>query len=189
MGALLIFMKSHEGLNETMLNELEKKIVFAIQSDIPIVERPYRLLAERLQIDEETFLNTLRGLCERGIVRRLGATLRHQKSGYEANAMTAWQVSEERVEAVGQAMAKYREISHCYRRDPAPGWPYNLYTMIHARNEEACRAIASAISRETGVDTYILLFSRREMKKTSMTYFLEDIFPESTSAAASTVSS
>jgi DNA-binding Lrp family transcriptional regulator len=169
-------MKSHEGLNETMLNELEKKVIFSIQGDIPIVERPYRVLAERLQIDEETFLNTLRGLCERGIVRRLGATLRHQKSGYEANAMTAWQVAEDRVEEVGRIMAGFREVSHCYRRDPAPGWPYNLYTMIHGRNEEGCRAVAEAISRKTGVSAYLLLFSRKEMKKTSMTYFAEDAF-------------
>lgn len=157
-----------------MLSELEKKIIFSIQNDIPIVERPYRVLADRLHIDEETFLKTLQGLCDRGIVRRLGATLRHQKSGYEANAMTAWQVDENRVEEVGQAMARYREISHCYRRDPAPGWPYNLYTMIHARSEEACRTIAAAISRATGVDRYLLLFSRKEMKKTSMMYFPED---------------
>jgi DNA-binding Lrp family transcriptional regulator len=68
--------------------------------------------------------------------------LRHQKSGFQANAMTAWQVDEDRIEAVGKIMASFREVSHCYRRDPADGWPYNLYTMIHGKSEADCRNTA-----------------------------------------------
>ncbi|MFZ3047754.1 MAG: Lrp/AsnC family transcriptional regulator, partial [Desulfatirhabdiaceae bacterium] len=59
-------------------------------------------------------------------------------------------------------------------RNPAPGWPYNLYTMIHARDEASCIEIARKISVETDVGDYELLFSRKEMKKTSMEYFRDD---------------
>jgi len=154
-----------------MLTDLEKKIITAIQDDIPITARPYRLISESIGISESDFLETLQDLCTRGVVRRLGATLRHQKSGYEANAMTAWQVEEERVDEVGRKMAAFREVSHCYRRNPSSRWPYNLYTMIHARNESACVEIARSISDATAVPSYKLLFSRRELKKTSMEYF------------------
>ena len=109
-----------------MLTTLEKKIIAAIQTDIPIVERPYREIALKLGIAENDLLDTLRDLCERGVIRRFGATLRHQKSGFAANAMVAWQVDEGRIEAVGRVMASSRNISHCYRRDPNPKWPYNL---------------------------------------------------------------
>lgn len=156
-----------------VLTDLEKKVIASIQGDIPIVSRPYQVLAERVGIPEETFLDILQHLTEKGVIRRFGATLRHQKSGYQANAMTAWQVEEARIEEVGQIMASFRAVSHCYRRDPAEGWPYNLYTMIHGKSEADCHATARKMSAKAGVQTYQLLFSRQELKKISMTYFPE----------------
>ena len=154
-----------------MLNKLEKKVIAALQGDIPICARPYRELAERTGITEKEFLATLADLRRRDLIRRFGATLRHQKSGYSANAMGAWQVAESRVEEVGRIMAACRQISHCYRRNPTRNWPYNLYTMIHAESEDACWNIARDLAKQTRVEHFTLLFSRRELKKTSMTYF------------------
>jgi DNA-binding Lrp family transcriptional regulator len=128
--------------------ELEKQVMAAIQQDIPIAERPYMEMADQLGITENRMIEVLEDLCRRGVIRRFGATLRHQKSGFQANAMTAWQVDEDRIENVGRIMAASPHVSHCYRRNPAPDWP--------------------------GVETYSLLFSRRELKKTSMKYFSED---------------
>jgi DNA-binding Lrp family transcriptional regulator len=154
-----------------MLTELDKKIIAAIQGDLPITARPYLEIARNLELTEEALLDRLKNLCRMGVIRRFGATLRHQKSGFEANAMVAWQVAEDRIEAVGDQMAGFGEVSHCYRRDPTPQWPYNLYTMIHARDEAACHDTVRRISAATGVPAYTLLFSRRELKKTSMAYF------------------
>lgn len=154
-----------------MLTDTEKKVIAAIQGDIPIVARPYQVLAESIDMSEATLIETLQGLTEKGVIRRFGATLRHQKSGYQANAMTAWRVPEERIEAVGRIMASFRAVSHCYRRDPAEDWPYNLYTMIHGKSEDDCRETARTIAAKTGIDTYQMLFSKRELKKISMTYF------------------
>ena len=154
-----------------MLTELEKKIIAALQEDIEITERPYLGIARKLEISEPVLLETLQGLGDRGIIRRYGATLRHQKTGFTANAMAAWQVDEARIDEVGSKMASFREVSHCYRRNPTDRWPYNLYTMIHASDEDACRQTAQNMSEATSVDTYTLLFSRKELKKTSMVYF------------------
>ena len=157
-----------------MLTDLEKKIIAAIQEDMAITERPYLEISEKLGITEDTLLATLQSLCERGIIRRYGATLRHQKTGFTANAMAAWQVAENRVEEVGNRLASFKEVSHCYRRNPTQGWPFNLYTMIHANDEESCRQTARNMSQEAGVENYSLLFSRKELKKTSMVYFPSD---------------
>ncbi len=154
-----------------MLTELDKKIIASIQGDIPITERPYLEIAENLGISEEMLLERLKKLCDEGVMRRFGATIRHQKSGYEANAMVAWKVDEDRVDAVGEKMASFSSVSHCYRRNPKDDWPYNLYTMIHAKDEASCWEIARNISIETSIDNYTLLFSRKELKKTSMEYF------------------
>lgn len=157
-----------------MLSETEKKVIAAVGGDIPVAERPFLELARASGLSEEVFLETLRGLIARGLIRRFGATLRHQQSGYRANAMGAWRVPEERVEEVGLIFASFREVSHCYRRNPLPPWPYNLYTMIHADDEEACRRTARRMAEAGGVSDYLLLFSREELKKTSMAYFADD---------------
>lgn len=157
-----------------MLTELEKKVIASIQGDIPLTDRPYRMISQALGISEEKLLTVLADLCARGVIRRFGATLRHQKSGFEANAMTAWKVAEERIDEVGRIMAKSRHVSHCYRRSATKNWPYNLYTMIHGRDEEACKETAQKLAEKADVNDYVLLFSKKELKKTSMAYFPED---------------
>ncbi len=157
-----------------MLTKLEKLVIAAIQGDMPITEQPYRDIALSLHIDESQLLDTLNDLVRRGVIRRFGATLRHQKSGFNANAMTAWRVDESRIEAVGRIMAEFNEVSHCYRRDPKPDWPYNLYTMIHGIDEQHCHKTAEKMAAKADVDDFCLLFSRRELKKTSMKYFTND---------------
>lgn len=161
-----------------MVSELEKNVIAAIQGDIDAVERPYAAIARSLDISEETLLDTLRDLCDRGVIRRFGATIRHQKSGYSANAMIAWQVAEDRVDAVGETLASFKQVSHCYRRNPAGDWPYNLYTMVHARDEDTCIATARQMAAAAGVERYALLFSVRELKKTSMQYFSNEFDDE-----------
>ena len=157
-----------------MLTDIEKKVVASIQQDMPVTAKPYRQIADRLGVSEDTLLEILRGLCDRGVMRRFGATLRHQRTGYRANAMAAWRVPENRIEEVGAVMASFRQVSHCYRRNPTPRWPYNLYTMIHADDEAACRDTARAMAAAAAVADYALLFSREELKKTSMVYFATD---------------
>ena len=155
-----------------MLTDLEKNIIKAVQGDLPITPTPYGDIAKDLGITEEMLLDTLQSLCDRGVIRRFGATLRHQKSGFTANAMVAWCVEEERADQVGEIFAAFKEVSHCYHRQSTHDWPYNLYTMVHASDEANCRETAARMAEQAGVSDYELLFSREELKKTSMQYFV-----------------
>ena len=155
-----------------MLTDLEKQIISQIQGDLPICQRPYQPIADCLGISEQKLLEHLRELNARGVIRRFGATLRHQKSGFTANAMVAWRVEEERAEQVGEIFAAFKAVSHCYHRKPTQDWPYNLYTMVHASDEANCRETASRMAEQAAVTEYALLFSREELKKTSMRYFV-----------------
>ena len=157
-----------------MLTELEKRIIASIQEDMKITAQPYLAISEKLGITETQLLDHLKDLGQRGVIRRFGATLRHQRTGFSANVMVAWMVDEDRIEEVGQKMATFDQVSHCYRRNPTPDWPYNLYTMVHATSEQACQETARKMSRATFVQDYTLLFSREELKKTSMVYFPSD---------------
>lgn len=156
-----------------MLNELEKAIVRELQGDLPLVKKPYQAIAERLGITEEELLQKMREMKERGIIRRLGVALCHREVGFVANAMVVWIVPEERAAEVGKLMAAFPEVSHCYQRPTYPDWPYNLFTMIHAKTVEECEKVAASISQAVQVDDYQLLFSTEELKKSSMQYFME----------------
>jgi DNA-binding Lrp family transcriptional regulator len=154
-----------------MVDALDKKIIGLIQGDLPLDPRPFAVMAEKIGISEEEFVERVRSLKERGVIRRFGATLRHQEAGFSSNAMIAWIVPERKVDEAGETMAQFREVTHCYQRRPQKDWKYNLYTMIHGDNENECFKIAQRISHETGIEDYILLFSAKEFKKTSMQYF------------------
>jgi hypothetical protein len=43
--------------------------------------------------------------------------------------------------------------------------------MVHGRNEADCRQVVQLLRQETGLEHCELLFSREELKKTSMQYF------------------
>ncbi len=154
-----------------MIDDLDKKVIRLIQGDIPVEKKPFAVLAEKIGITEESFLERVKKLKEEGIMRRFGATLRHQKAGYGSNAMIAWLVPEERINEVGEMLARFREVTHCYQREPQEDWPYNLFCMIHGNNREQCVEIAGKMATVVGIGEYTLLFSEKEFKKTSMEYF------------------
>ncbi len=158
-----------------MLSPREKEMIRVLQEGVPLVSRPYRVLAEKLRMSEEELLDVVKDFIRRGIIRRFGALVRHQDLGYGANALVVWQVPEERIEEVGLLMAAFDEVSHCYQRPPRlPDWPYNLFTMIHGRSPDDCREIAARLARASGIEDYLLLFSTAELKKSCMNYFLEE---------------
>jgi DNA-binding Lrp family transcriptional regulator len=158
-------------MNLLMIDERDKSIIGLIQGDLPLEKRPFEKMAQGLEMTEEEFLERVRALKKRGIIRRFGATLRHQEAGFSSNAMVAWIVPDGRIEDVGMAMSEFREVTHCYQRKPQKDWKYNLFTMVHGDDREACFRVAKRMSQATGMAKYILLFSEKEFKKTSMAYF------------------
>lgn len=155
------------------LSELDMQIVKELQSGLPLVTKPFEVLARRVGISEEEFIARVHAIQQQGIMRRIGAALRHRKVGFVANAMIVWQIPEEKIEAVGKLMAGLPEVTHCYQRASAPQWPYNLYTMVHGHNREECRVTAEKLAELVGVKQYRLLFSVAELKKSSMKYFMD----------------
>lgn len=155
-----------------MLNELEKQIVRELQDGLPLVPRPFMAIAEKLNISEEELLVKVKDFMERGVIRRFGAAVKHQELGFVANAMVVWNVPEKRIDEIGQRLATFEEVSHCYHRPNRPGWPYTLFTVVHGTNPQECREVAARLSQNVGIDDYQMLFSTAELKKSSMKYFV-----------------
>lgn len=143
----------------------------ALQNDLPVVSRPFALLAADAGMAEEDLLGHAQRLLAEGRMRRFAAVLHHRRAGFAANGMGVWNVPDERAMEVGEQMATFSAVSHCYQRPRYPDWPYNLFTMIHGRTIEECERVAAAISAQTGITDYSLLFSTREFKKVRVRYF------------------
>ncbi|MEW5806215.1 MAG: Lrp/AsnC family transcriptional regulator [Acidobacteriota bacterium] len=157
------------------VSDTEKNIVRVLQDDLPLVPSPFLEMSKRCGMNVNEFLKSAAHLRERGIMRRFAAVLHHRRAGYAANGMGTWVVPKDQVEYFGRTAAGFKAVSHCYERPPCPpDWPYNLFTMIHARSEHECKEIAEKISAETGIADYRLLFSIREFKKVRVIYFEDD---------------
>jgi siroheme decarboxylase len=155
------------------LSDIDKRIIASLQGDFPIVENPYSVLADRLGISEDLLIDRVLFLSETGILKRLSAVVRHGRVGYTSNALVVWDVADEHVEAAGRAMSDFEQVSHCYERHRNESWDFNMYTMVHAKSDDECLAIVAELSRVTGVSDYSVLFSERELKKSSVVYFKE----------------
>jgi DNA-binding Lrp family transcriptional regulator len=153
------------------LTPLEKRIIHELQKDLPVTSRPFAEVAKTVGISETELLEKVKEFVANGTIRRFGATLWHQRSGFDSNAMVVWEVAPERAEEVGAIFASFREVSHCYQRPALPNWPYRIFTMIHGSSREVCQEIAKIMADAAGVKDYELLFTEEELKKTTMEYF------------------
>lgn len=158
---------------DRILSEKEKDLVRLLQDDIPLTPAPFADMGAAVGMSEAEVLEKVRQWLAEGTIRRFGAMVRHQRLGYKANAMSAWDVPDERTEEVGAMFSEAGEVSHCYQRPRAEGWDYNVFAMIHAATPGECQEVAAKLSERAGISKYDLLFSSREFKKISMRYFVE----------------
>jgi DNA-binding Lrp family transcriptional regulator len=154
-----------------VIAEMDKKIIAHLQGDLELTTRPFAALAKELGINEAQIVERIQDLFDKGIMRRFGATLRHQQSGFSANVMVAWRVKPDKTEEAGEKLASYRFVSHCYERETNKHFPFNLYTMVHGRTKKECLDQVKEMARAIEAEDHALLFSKRELKKTSMRYF------------------
>jgi DNA-binding Lrp family transcriptional regulator len=152
------------------LTEENLDYVRVLQQDLPLEPTPYRGWAKSLGVRQTRMLAKAKDLEASGVMRRFAAVLRHQEAGFVANAMICWRIPEELLLDLGYRLASYPQVSHCFQRPVYPDWPYNIYSMVHARSREGCKKIARRMSREIGVDDYEILYSTKEYKKERVRY-------------------
>lgn len=150
------------------MDDNDTQLLKSIQDGIPITPRPFKEIADRLGLSEEQVIARIGQLHQDGVIRRFGASVGHRAIGFTANAMCTWNVPDNRVEDVGAIMSGFSEVTHCYERPRRNGWPYNLFTMVHAYTRDECRKVAKQISSATGIEDYNILFSEKEFKKTGV---------------------
>ncbi|NIA07985.1 MAG: radical SAM protein [Actinobacteria bacterium] len=157
------------------LHERQKQLVRLLQEGLPLVPEPFAEMAKQVDFSAKDIVQQITDWLDAGLIRRFGAVVRHQKLGFESNGMAVFEVTEDRIQAIGKEMAEYPEISHCYRRPSLDDWNYNLFAMVHGRTEAEVRRFVDCLAEQLKISKYDVLFSTTEYKKTSMKYFLEAV--------------
>jgi chlorite dismutase/DNA-binding Lrp family transcriptional regulator/nitrite reductase/ring-hydroxylating ferredoxin subunit len=158
------------------LTERDKALIRAVQDDMPLVPAPFAAMADTAGISEAELFAWFEEMQAMGYLRRVAGILRHQKAGFTDNGMVTWKVPEEVIDEAGKIAASYPQVSHCYRRPIYEDWPYNLFSMIHARSRENCQEIADQMAKELaslGITEYAILYSTKEYKKDRVRYFVD----------------
>ncbi|NQE05238.1 putative HTH-type transcriptional regulator [ANME-1 cluster archaeon GoMg1] len=150
-------------------DETDQAILRAAQEGIPVVKEPFEGIAKEAGISQDEVIARLKKLINGSVIKRLGISINQRKVGIVANAVVAWKVPQEQVDSVGNVLAAYREITHCYERVTMPGkWEHNLFTVIHGYSRESVEEIAERLSEVVGISDFLVLFSNEQFKRTSV---------------------
>ena len=146
----------------------ERRTILVTRSEegFPLEAEPFDALGEAAGLEGERVLAFFRRSRDRRRLLRVGLTLRHRLLGWRENLLVGWQVPESRLERAGQAASACPGVSHCYARGDAPGWPYNLYAMLHARTEGELRDLLAWLEGRVLPTDRVLLPTREELRKT-----------------------
>lgn len=151
------------------MEKIDKAILHAMQDGILMLKEPFAEVAKKTGISQDEVIDRLKRLISEGVMRRFGVSVNQRKIGITANALVVWKVPQNRVEEVGKTMSSYREITHCYERQTIPGkWEYNLFTVIHEYDHESGKQFAKKLSKAVGLKEYMVLFSVKQLKRTSV---------------------
>ena len=157
-----------------VFSDREKELIRKIQANLPLEEEPFTAVAQELKWNPDELLQKLASWKEAGILRRIAFILRHRVAGFAANGMCVWPVAEADVERAGRLLAGAPEVTHCYERPSSPSVPFNLYAMIHAREQAVAKETFQRLSKLASLSGGRMLISVREFKKTSPIFFMEE---------------
>lgn len=130
----------------TPADELDLRILDALQRDIPLVPRPWEAVAAMLGIPEAVLLERLERLSREGIVRGISPIIESRPLGINAATLVALPVPEERIREVADIITRYPDVSHNFRRDHR----YSLWFTLSAKDEQGLQEVLQEILERTG---------------------------------------
>lgn len=157
------------------LTDNDRALIAAIQHGLPLSPRPYADVGAKIGMSEQEVIARIDALISGGVIKRFGVVVNHQECGYRANALVVWRVPEEKTAEIGKRFTQFPFVTLCYRRAKRlPEWPYNLYTMIHARDRAEALGNLARLIAEPGAWhlPYQILFSRRRFKQGGAQYMI-----------------
>ncbi|MDO9036161.1 MAG: AsnC family transcriptional regulator [Methanoregula sp.] len=128
-------------------DQIDLVILNALQDDLLLVSRPWKVIADRLGISEKEILRRMKMLKDTGIIRGISPVLESRHLGLHAATLVALHVPENRVDEIANIISSYAEVSHNFQRDHY----YSLWFTISSQNEEGVKKVLDEILQQTGI--------------------------------------
>jgi DNA-binding Lrp family transcriptional regulator len=146
------------------LSKTEKQILSKLEDDLDVISEPFDFLCSE-GLGTEEVLRIIQGLIDKGVIRRIAAVVDHRKLGFVANILFCSKVPQNRIVEAGEALARFKAVSHCYERKTVEDWPYNLYAMIHGKSMGEIQHLINKFTEAEKIDSFELLPTAAELKK------------------------
>ncbi|WP_246983730.1 siroheme decarboxylase subunit beta [Halorientalis marina] len=132
------------------IDDVDARLIDGYQSGFPVAERPFRVVADDLGIDETDALDRVERLREAGVFRRFGAVLNPPVIG--SSTLAAVEAPADRFDEVAETINDIQQVNHNYRRDHE----WNMWFVVTASSREKRDAIIEDIEAETGLEVLVL---------------------------------
>ncbi len=131
------------------MNELKHRLIDEWQGGFPLCERPFAVMAERLNTDEDAVLQALRELLADGTLTRFGPLYQIERLG-GAFSLAALRVPEADFERIADIVNGFPEVAHNYRREHI----FNMWFVPATETPAAMREILERIAAATGLPVF-----------------------------------
>jgi DNA-binding Lrp family transcriptional regulator len=126
----------------------------AWQRGFPLLPEPFAELAAANELSTGEVLAMMQALKDRGVLARIGATVRPNTAG--ASTLAAMAVPPERLDNVAEVVNAERTVNHNYHREH----DINLWFVVTAGCRAEVNATLAAIARHSGFDVLDLPLER-----------------------------
>lgn len=138
-----------ERLAPATLDDIDRRLINALQGDFPLVREPYRQVAESLGLGEDELLRRLDLLLERRVLTRFGPMFQIERAG-GAFVLAAMKVPEADFDRVAAQVNDFPEVAHNYRREHA----LNMWFVLATATPEGIPKAIAAIEAVTGLPVF-----------------------------------
>jgi len=138
---------------------LEEQILGTIQDDFPLEERPYQVLAEKLDSTEKDVFDAVEGLRTSGIIRRIGGVYDSKALGF-ISRLCAGKVPNSALEDFAAVVNQIPAITHNYVRSHE----YNVWFTVIAQSEDEIHKIVDEICAKTELHEVHVLLATKKFK-------------------------
>lgn len=142
-----------------MLSAFDRALLDELQNDFPFSDRPYAVIAERLDTDEQIVLDRLKELKATGYVRKMGAFFDSEALGY-TGTLIALKADPENIDEIADTVNSEPGVTHNYQREGK----YNLWFTLQSKNERSKAEFINKVRSLTGVAELIELPAERKYK-------------------------
>lgn len=131
------------------MDDLDRRIINALQGGFPVCDEPYRETAEQIGIAEAELIARIEQMLQQRILTRFGPMFQIERMG-GAFVLAALAVPEGDYERVAQAVNALPEVAHNYRREHT----FNMWFVLATETPQGIPAAIAKIERATGLEVF-----------------------------------